>query len=116
MNDVEAYIEQLPESQKVHLERIRTIVHALVPDVEETISYGMPTFKYIKKPLLHVAAFASHMSVFPTGDDALVGLPEVNKFRTGKGTLQFTENDPIPDAVIELIVMTRVHSIDSVSS
>ena len=114
MSAIDAYLQSVTEPQRVELEKIRRIVHDIIPAIEETISYGMPTFKFKKKAVLHMAAFNDHLSLFPTGDS----LPEeiedkITKFRTGKGTLQFSETNPIPELAIQEIVTYRMQSIES---
>lgn len=114
MNAIDDYINQLPDSQVVQLNRIRNLVKRHVPESTETISYGMPTFKYNGKVLFHCGAFKDHMSLFPTGDHKITELSsELEKFRTSKGTYQFTDTNPIPDYLIEKIITARMQSIGS---
>lgn len=92
-------------AQKARLERVRDIVKQIVPESEETISYGVPTLKYKKKNLIHFGAFKDHMSIFPASDEMIKEIGELAKFRTSKGTLQFTEDNPIPEPTIKKIVL-----------
>ncbi len=39
------YIAGLPSKAQKHLQQIRALIKKLVPEAEETISYGMPAFK-----------------------------------------------------------------------
>lgn len=112
MSVIDTYLENVTPTQKKVLEHIRQLVKKQVPDAEEAISYGMPTFKYKKKNLIHFAGFKDHMSLFPTGDETLKVIDGIDRFQTSKGTLQFTESDPIPDEMIRQIVTFRIHSID----
>jgi len=113
METVDEYLKTVTPSQKIALERIRALVKKLVPDAEETISYGMPTYKYNGKVLIHFAAFKDHLSIFPTADLSIdTGLnKKLEKYRSGKGTLQFTLDDPIPDDLIKDIVKIRLNDI-----
>lgn len=113
MNAIDTYLAAINPSQKKELEKIRRHIQQFVPEAEEAISYGMPTFKYKGRILIHFAAFKSHMSVFPTADPAVdSGLGnQLEKFRTSKGTLQFTEENPIPGSLIREIVAIRLKSI-----
>ena len=56
MGVIDDYLEDLGDSQRAELERIRRIVLDRVPDAEEGRSYGMPAFRYKRKPLLGFAA------------------------------------------------------------
>ncbi|HUJ12697.1 MAG TPA: YdeI/OmpD-associated family protein [Thermoanaerobaculia bacterium] len=59
---VDAYIAKSPEYAKPILAFVRDVVHAAVPDVEETIKWGAPHFNY-KGMLLGMAAFKQHAGV-----------------------------------------------------
>lgn len=105
MTTVEAYVRALTPSQRAQFERVRKLVRKLVPDAEETISYGIPTFKYRGRYVLYFAAAKNHLSVYPT-----VGAVEPAKGT--KGTFRFTEDDPVPADVIVAIVSHRMAEID----
>jgi len=59
---VDAYIAKAPEYAKPILAYVREVVHAAVPDVEETIKWGAPHFDY-KGMMLGMAAFKEHAGV-----------------------------------------------------
>lgn len=106
MNEIDKYLENLAPTQRAALERVRNKIKELVPDAVETISYAMPTFKFMGKNMIHFAAFKNHMSIFPT-DEPIDQLKEKLKdFRTAKGTIQFTESNPVPDNLLEEIIIT----------
>lgn len=99
-------------TQRRALERVRQIAKKFVSDAEETISYGMPTLKYNGKYLIYFAAFKDHMSVFP-GSALTAKLQETlgGRFKLHKGTIQFTEDNPLPESVIKQIVTARLKAI-----
>lgn len=112
MSVIDEYIKDTATpTQKVELERIRSIVHKLVPDAVETIGYGIPTFKYNGKNLLHFAAFKNHMSLFPTASPIAELKDQLKPWATAKGTIQFTEANPLPEKLIKEIVEYRLLSI-----
>jgi len=43
---VDEYVGALPSGQREQFQRLQAIVKRLVPEAEEAISYGIPTFKY----------------------------------------------------------------------
>jgi len=64
---VHEYIHNLPEPARSSLRKIRAIIRSVVaPETTETISYGIPTFKY-KGALFGYAAFSKHCSLFSDG-------------------------------------------------
>jgi uncharacterized protein YdhG (YjbR/CyaY superfamily) len=113
MSVIDEYLEKVSAPQKAELERIRTIVKQTVPEAEEVISYGMPGFKYKKKYLVGFAAFQDHLSLFPTATPIEAIKEKLSGFQLSKGTIQFTIDNPIPEAIIQELVAVRIDAINS---
>ena len=104
---VDEYLAELPEKERTVLSNIRKTIKATAPKADEGISYGMPGYKY-HGMLVYFAAFKNHCSFFP-GSSMLELLGEdVKKYKTSKGTLQFTVDKPIPASLVKKIVKTRM--------
>ena len=114
MSVIDDYFKTVTPEQSRELERIRTIVYNAVPNTEDTISYGMPTITYKQKNLIHFSAFKDHMSIFPTVSPMEELKDKLKPYRTGKGTLQFTESTPIPESLIQELVLIRKKAIDEI--
>jgi hypothetical protein len=56
---VDAYIAKSPDFAKPVLIHLRTKIHEAVPDVEETIKWGVPHFDY-HGPMCMMASFRAH--------------------------------------------------------
>lgn len=109
---VDEYLQNVEPAQRAELERIRKIAKNLAPEAEETISYGMPTLKLNKKPLIHYAAFKNHLSIFPASSRVMDKMGDkLSDFHTSKGTLQFTVAKPIPETVLKELVTERMDEI-----
>jgi len=107
MTVVDEYLQKhASPTQRAEYERIRKIVKQLVPDAEETISYGIPTFKYKGKYILYFAAFKTHMSIYPT-----TATNTVEATKGTRGTFQYTEEKLVPESIIKDIVTGRLKSI-----
>lgn len=106
--EVEAYLAGVPEPARGLLEKIRTVVRSLVPEAEEVIAYGIPTFKHDGN-LVHYAAFKNHCSFFPgralNSDAFKAGLAG---YKISKGTIQFTADNPLPDELVRRITIMRI--------
>jgi uncharacterized protein YdhG (YjbR/CyaY superfamily) len=113
MSVIDEYLENVNPSQRLQLERVRTIVKQTVPDAEEVISYGMPAFKYKGKYLIGFAAFKDHMSIFPTAGPVEAAKGKLGAYKLSKGTIQFTVDNPIPEATIKELIAHRVASISA---
>jgi hypothetical protein len=52
---VDEYIASQPETGQRVLKRVRSIIRKAVPDAQETISYGIPTYKLDGRYVLYFA-------------------------------------------------------------
>lgn len=104
---VDEYLARLEwEQGRAALERLRAVIREEAPDAQECISYGMPGYKQ-NGYLLGFAAFKNHCSLFP-GGTAQDFSEELSGFKTSKGTIQFTPENPIPDSLVRRIVRARL--------
>ncbi len=111
---MDEYLGDLPEEQRVALERVRAIVIKVVPEAEEGVSYGMPAFLYQGRPLLGLRAAQKHLSVFPFSPDAVASVEDrLEGFSLSKGTIRFSPDDPVPEAVLAQLVRARQREITS---
>ena len=105
--DVDAYIDGIENDEaRGNLVRMRAIIREEAPEAQELISYGMPGYK-LNGPLVYIAAFKKHVSLFPAGkvadfEDQLGG------YKTSKGTIQFPLGQPLPEELIRSLVRGRV--------
>lgn len=112
MNTIDEYLENnATPVQKQALNHIRSYASSLIPDVEETISYGIPTLNYKGKYVIYFAAFKNHMSVFPGGTMAEDLSSQLEGYKIAKGTIRFTEDKPLPDSIIKYIVANRLNQL-----
>ncbi len=60
---VDAYIAAAPPFARPILEAVRARVHALLPDAEEAIKWGMPAYTLGGRIILITAAFKAHVAL-----------------------------------------------------
>ncbi|MGB7448779.1 MAG: DUF1801 domain-containing protein [Ornithinimicrobium sp.] len=110
---IDEYLDRIEPAFRPELERIRALVTQLVPCVEETISYRMPTLKYKDRALVYFTASKKHMTFYPSSwaidelRDRLAG------YKTTAHGIQFTLENPIPGDLIEDLVRIHVRDIDA---
>jgi uncharacterized protein YdhG (YjbR/CyaY superfamily) len=109
---VDEYIETYPEvAVSKRMKEIRELIHDMVPEIEETISYGMPAFKLNGGYVMFFGAFKKHIGIypFPSGvqqfEDAVVaaGYPT-----SSKGTIKLPHDMPLPWDILKDIIKFRV--------
>jgi uncharacterized protein YdhG (YjbR/CyaY superfamily) len=105
---IDGYLEKVPEPFRELLGHVRKVVRRAAPDAEEIITYSMPGIGQ-NGPVVSYCAHKRHCSFYPMGASVLDNLgDEIRPWRTSKGTLQFTPDNPLPDRLIRKIVIARV--------
>jgi len=105
---IDEYIAGFPDEVQGLLQEVRGVIRETAPEAEETISYGIPTFTLNGRYLIYFAAYKTHLSLYP----APVGVQEFEAdmaaYRSGRGTLRFPYDRPVPFELIRRIVKFRV--------
>ena len=105
---IDQYIAEFPpETQRV-LQEMRELIHAHAPEATETISYAMPTFDLNRRHLVHFAGYAHHIGFYPIPSGMEAFRQELSAYKTGKGSVQFPLDEPLPRDLIRRIVEFRV--------
>lgn len=109
--NIDDYLDSFPEDVKKILQLLRqTIVHEL-PQAKETISYNMPTYKIGDDSVIYFAGWKAHVSVYPFST-AMEAIPEAKGYAiSGKGTIQFSYDQPLPISLIRSIIRFRLDEI-----
>ena len=106
--NIDEYISGFPAEVQETLNKVRATISKAAPGAQETISYAIPTFTLNKKNLVHFAGFKNHIGFYPapTGSEAFK--TELSVYKTGKGSVQFPIDKPMPLDLITKIVKFRV--------
>ncbi|MFG4005233.1 iron chaperone [Flavobacterium aquidurense] len=104
---IDEYIGGFPNNVQEILKKVRTTIQKAAPDAKEKISYSMPAFEQ-NGIVVYFAAFKKHIGLYalPSGHEAFK--EELSKYKSGKGSVQFPLNAPIPFDLITKIVKFRV--------
>ncbi|WP_276484144.1 iron chaperone [Paraflavitalea pollutisoli] len=106
--NIDAYIAAFPEAVQQLLQTIRTTIQAEVPDAKEAIAYDMPTFKLDGRNLVHFAAFKQHIGFYPAPTGVASFEQALSVYKTGRGSVQFPLDKPLPLALIKRMVQHEV--------
>ena len=63
--DIESYIFTLPKNVQLILQKLRKVIRHLAPESQETISYGIPTFK-LNGESGTFCCIQNHVGFYPT--------------------------------------------------
>lgn len=105
---IDDYIARYPANVQRALKKVRLTVKEAAPRAQETISYEMPTFKLNGRAIVSFGAYKTHVGMYA----APFGIPAFKKdlarYGSGKGTLRFLLDEPMPAGFITRLVKYRV--------
>ena len=104
---IDEYIAAFPKEIQNRLSELRGVVRAAAPHAVESISYRMPSFS-LNGRLVYFAAFKNHIGFYPMPRGIREFQKELAAYQSGKGTLQFPLDKPLPKKLISKIVKFRV--------
>ena len=100
---VEAYIDALPEWQQAICHRVRDLVHAADPEVEETIKFTNRPYFVLSGNICALLAAKTHVNIF-LYDGAIVPDPEgiitAGHNNSSARTVSFRQGEPINERAL----------------
>ena len=106
---IDEYLARAKPEQRAVLEKLRKTIHAVAPNVEERISYGLAGFKLNGRPLVYFGAWANHCAFYPASSAlAKKFQDQLKNFETSKGTIRFSPDKPLPTALVRKLVKARI--------
>jgi uncharacterized protein YdhG (YjbR/CyaY superfamily) len=104
VSSVDAYIAAQPAHVRPRLRELRAIIRAAVPEATEVIKYGMPTYLHAGRRV-HFGAAKQHCALYGAAQDAFAA--DLDPYKTLKGTVQFPLDQPIPEALVRMLVVAK---------
>jgi uncharacterized protein YdhG (YjbR/CyaY superfamily) len=108
--NISQYILSYPKKTQKKLREMLELVRSSAPKAEEGIKWAMPALSY-KRILVMFAGFKHHIGFYPTALAMAAFAKELKKFKTGRGSVQFPLNKPLPKALIRKITTYRVKQV-----
>lgn len=108
---IDAVVREAPKAMQSTLKKMRATIRKAAPKAEEAIRYGMPTFRLNGKNLVHFMYFKKHLGFFPGRGSIKLVVKEAKPYQTGKGTLRFELDEPVPYGLVAKIVKARVKEV-----
>lgn len=112
-SDVDEYLASVPEPQKSTLTALRTLIAGLLPGADQCIAYGVPCFKVRGKGVAGFGFYRNHCTYFPMSGSITTELAEqLQGYVTAKGSIQFPNDAPLPDSLVQLLIDARLREIE----
>lgn len=115
-SNVREYIDSQPEEVRKRLLKIRDLVYKAVPDAVEMWNYNLPSYALVEggkrdKQIL-MAGYRFHIGFYPHPSVISHFSAELNDMKTGKGSVQFPLDQPLPEQLILDMITYRKDLID----
>ena len=112
-NVIDAYIAQAPREIQGLLSRVRQSVLEVDPELTQTLSYQMPTFKKHGKAVFHFAAQKNHLGIYPTPAAIAHFESRLVSYKTSKGAIQIPYSMPLDGELIKDMVRFNLLGLES---
>ena len=95
MNPIKKYIAEQDETIRPRLEDVYKVISDAMPNAEERISWGMPTF-WEGRNIIHFAAAKKHIGLYPGPEAIEFFADRLQDYKTSKGAIQLPNNKELP--------------------
>jgi uncharacterized protein YdhG (YjbR/CyaY superfamily) len=108
---IDEYLACFPKEVQTLLQKIRMTIHQAAPGAEEKISYQIPTITLNGDYLIYFAGYKKHVGLYPAPLEDAELKEALSAYASGKGTVKFPLDQPIPFGLINKIVKYRMKKV-----
>ena len=117
MNDkpktVDAYLESLSFTRKEALTKVRSVILETIPEAEESMRYGMPTYDAGGDFLAAIASQKQYISLYMNTGVVADHTSDLAHLNVGKSCIRFTKLEKLPlDAVRAMLKETLAQNLE----
>jgi uncharacterized protein YdhG (YjbR/CyaY superfamily) len=105
---VEGYLETLPEKRRNAVSRIRTTILETIPEAEESMRYGMPTYDAVGDFLAALASQKQYISLYMNSEVVAAHSDDLAHLNVGKSCIRFTKLEKLPLDVVQVMLKETV--------
>ncbi len=96
---IREFIDCQDESIRPRLNAIYDTIRAVIPEAEERLSWGMPTF-WKDHNIIHFSPAKNHIGLYPGSEAVAFFAPRLTEYKTSKGAIRLPNDRGLP---LELI-------------
>ena len=89
------YISEQDPAVQPRLNTIYDTIRGAIPDAEERLSWGMPTF-WKGRNIIHFAVAKHHIGLYPGPDAVEAFADRLKEYKTSKGAIQLPNKKELP--------------------
>ena len=106
---IDEYLATMSGVNRALLKELRKTIHAVVPGVEECISYRLPAFRLKGSVIAGFAATSKGCSYYPfSGTTFKMLAGDIESYGHTKSALHFGPNQPLPSTLVRKLLRARI--------
>lgn len=114
MGEVGTYLSTVEGADRDALQRVYAIAREVVPEAEEGTSYAMAALVYRDRGLIATVKAKKFLSLYPYSGAVIASVLEaLGDFKTTSGSIHYSADHQLPDAIVRRIVEARRAEIDA---
>ena len=106
---IDEYLSPLSAEKRAALGRLRETIRSIIPEAEECITYGIPSFRLAGVMVAGFCATAKGCSYFPFSGSTLGALAhELQAYGQTKSSLHFHPDKLLPATLVRKLIKARI--------
>lgn len=110
---IEGYINKAPTEVQGVLRRVRELVLAVDPELTQTISYQIPTFKKNGISVFYFAFQKKHLGIYPRHSAIEHFAARLEGYKTSKGAIQLPYSQALDEELIQDLVRFNINEVEN---
>ena len=111
--EITAHLKKFDKPQRDSLQAVRVAIAEALPEADEVIKYGIPTFAIDGKGVIGFDGYKNHNSIFPySGSINSLFKVELKAYEQTKGSIHFAIDKPFPKTLLKKIIKARLRQIE----
>lgn len=109
---VEDYLSSFPDKQRNLLNQLRALIKKTIPQCEEKLSWGAPTYMLEGRYCLQFAGNQKHLGFYTSPTTIRQFRTDLTAYKTNeKNTLQLSWDQPLPEDLLIKMIQFRAEEV-----
>jgi uncharacterized protein YdhG (YjbR/CyaY superfamily) len=113
LDEVNAYLDALPEPKKSTMLEVRKAILEIEPRLDQVFAWRSPMFKLDGKFVAGICAHKNHLTYSPQSKDVMEQLAkELDGFVVSGSSFQFAVDQALPKELLKKLIAGRLSEIE----
>ena len=112
------YLDSFPEVTKNLIMELKDLIFEAVPEAKEIFKSNYFRYSLTDKSKFNqqimITGYENHIGFYPHSSIISLYEKELKDYKTGKGTIQFQNNEPLPkELIIKIVQKMKLHILEN---